>query len=251
MKMITALLSNQGGRKNNEDFADYCLTETGGCWVVADGLGGHKGGETASKTAAHTILSTFKKNPSLSNESLPNCINEAHHNLLKLQQNQHSPFSFRTTITILTIENEKARWGHIGDSRLYHFKNSIIQSQTKDHSLCQTLVNIGEINQEEIRFHEDRSRLLQALGMEKQLKPSIITDSVSLHNDDAFLLCTDGFWEYVTEKEMEHTLLKAKTPQQWLTFMQDILLPRVSKKHDNYTAIAIFIAERGEEHVGI
>jgi PPM family protein phosphatase len=251
MKIEAALLTNQGGRERNEDFADYYVTETGGCWIVADGLGGHKGGEEASKTVVQTTIEAFQKDSFISCDHVSNYIIKSHNKLYHLQKEHKSPSAFRTTIAILTIHKNKAIWGHIGDSRLYHFQNNTIISQTKDHSLCQTLVNIGELKQEDIRFHEDRSRLLQALGMEKQLKPTITGEPIHVQNNDAFLLCTDGFWEYVTEVEMETTLLKVKTPQQWLTLMQDILLTRVPNKHDNYTAVGLFIGGRGDKHVRV
>jgi serine/threonine protein phosphatase PrpC len=100
-------------------------------------------------------------------------------------------------------------------------------------------VFMGEITTHEIRFHEDRNKVLRALGGENA-KAEVSEEVEVAEGRDAFLLCTDGFWEYVYEPEMEDLLQKAKDPQDWLKQMEKILLSRVSGENDNYTAAAVF-----------
>jgi serine/threonine protein phosphatase PrpC len=145
----------------------------------------------------------------------------------------------KTTLVFLTLEDGQARWMHVGDSRLYHFRSGKLQTQTMDHSVSQMAVLMGDITPQEIRFHEDRNRVLRALGGDNakaDLSPILVT----VQEEDVFLLCTDGFWEYVYEPEMEDLLQKAKDPQDWLKQMETILLSRVSGENDNYTAAAVF-----------
>jgi hypothetical protein len=146
----------------------------------------------------------------------------------------------RTTIVILLADSANACWGHVGDSRLYHFRAGRLLSQTRDHSLPQTLADAGEISHAEIRHHEDRSRLLRVVGEEGASQPAIVKEAVPLCRSDAFLLCTDGFWENVYELEMELDFAKSGQPADWLALMETRLQERVDGSHDNYSAIAVF-----------
>ena len=147
--------------------------------------------------------------------------------------------TMKTTLVFLTLENEKARWMHVGDSRLYHFKDGKLISQTTDHSVSQMAVMMGEITTHQIRFHEDRNRVLRSLGGENA-KPELSSVTDISEGNHAFLLCSDGFWEYVYESEMEQTLCQAKDPDDWIASMEQILQGRITGNNDNYTAAAAF-----------
>lgn len=241
---ISASLTETHQRKRNEDFCDYRWVDGVGCWVVADGLGGHQGGEVASQLAVESILAAFAGQPEISSEAVTRYLEAAQHTLLSRQQEEPRLSDMRTTLVLLLANPEAAMWGHVGDSRLYHFRGGRIINQTRDHSVSQALVNSGEITPEEVRFHEDRHRLLRALGQDDDFRPTIIKTKQSLERGDAFLLCTDGFWELVLETEMEADLSSTSTPQEWLEKMQNRIMEKtskeVSKKHDNYTALVVF-----------
>ena len=102
----------------------------------------------------------------------------------------------------------------------------------------QIAVLMGEVPQEGIRFHADRNRVLRALGS-GNAKPDI-SPLMELKEDTAFLLCTDGFWEYVYEREMEETLKEAREPADWLEKMRGILEKRSPEGNDNFSAAAVF-----------
>jgi PPM family protein phosphatase len=119
------------------------------------------------------------------------------------------------------------------------FHEGRLQKQTSDHSVPQLLANAGEIDASDIRFHEDRNRLLRSIGSEDTFKPHLEQSPITLYSGDAFLLCTDGFWEYVFEAEMVEYLQQASSAATWLNTMELRLLARAPERNDNYSAIAI------------
>lgn len=245
MKFSHATLSHPGGRKLNEDAAkSLMLSGAQGCWVVADGLGGHGGGDVASITAADTIIEAYQKKPELSAEQLGQMLNLAHQAILQGQQGNDRLSAMRSTVVVLMLQDEQAWWAHVGDSRLYYFADSLILQQTKDHSVPQVMVDAGDISRDDIRGHEDRNRLTRSLGNNGKLRTSVLEQAVAVNPGDAFLLCTDGFWEFVTEADMQATLAKSANPTAWLTAMEHILLSRAPASHDNYTATAIFVEDQ-------
>lgn len=236
-KFRTATVSQTGGRDYNEDACDY----RDGCWVLADGLGGHGGGEVASRIAVDTIIAQLGDVAECSAARLSDAILVANNAIHARQQAEPRLERMRTTLVILLSDGTQALWAHIGDSRLYHFRDGRIASQTADHSVPQAMVRAGEISAAEIRHHEDRNRLLRTLGNEDDPRPTIPDSPRAIQPGDAFLLCTDGFWEYVTEAEMEIMLAKATDPETWLQAMTARLLSRAESDNDNYSAMALFV----------
>jgi PPM family protein phosphatase len=234
-----AQLSNRGGRANNEDSTLSSSDSNTFCWVLADGLGGHGGGEEASRIACAAVVKSFQSNPALSPEAVHGHILYADEALRIEQRANPALARMRSTIVVLVANSNSAVWGHVGDSRLYHFRANRIVNQTKDHSVPQSLVDAGEIRPSDIRHHDDRSRLLRALGEEQPARPTVLPGPLSIGRGDAFLLCTDGFWENVYEVEMELDLAKSRIPFDWLSHMENRLQERVDGSHDNYTAVAI------------
>jgi len=241
MAFSTASVSKCGGRSNNEDYCRFVQLSGCGCWVVADGLGGHSGGEIASRMAVDTIIDSFTRKPGVDHEALMRYLNDAQTALVEYQYKNPAFSGMRTTVVVMVSDYKSAIWAHLGDSRLYLFKSGSITRQTKDHSVPQALVRSGEISYEDIRFHEDRNLLLRTLGYENNLRPAIESQSHTTGKGDAFLLCTDGFWEYVTETEMEMDLACSDTPDAWIEKMEKRLQTRVDGKNDNYTAITIIV----------
>jgi PPM family protein phosphatase len=243
MPFLTGRLTEKHQRRRNEDYCAWQWRQGCGCWVVADGLGGHQGGEVASQLAVHSIIAAFHQQPEISAEAVIRYLEGAQQALLARQKEERQLSGMRTTAVVLVADAEAALWGHIGDSRLYHFRHGRVLSQTKDHSVPQALVNSGEIKFADIRFHEDRNRLLRALGQDGDFRPAVLKTKQTLEKGDAFLLCTDGFWELVLEAEMESDLNRASDPQEWLKKMEGRIMARTlnaaGNKQDNYSALAV------------
>lgn len=243
MTFTSASISKAGGREENQDFCDSLDKENAHLWVIADGLGGHRGGEVASATAVQSLLAAWQPTAELTSTSVGELIEIAQAAILDNQKAQPSLASMRTTLVLLQNSRDKVIWGHVGDSRLYHFSDGVIASQTRDHSVPQVLADAGEINTSQMRKHPDRNRILRAVGNPEGVKPTILDSPRSVKAGDVFLLCSDGFWEYVTELEMAADLTKATSPADWLQRMELRLLDAAEPGNDNYTALAVFVGE--------
>lgn len=232
-----ASYSDIGGRACNEDAVRYVRQgDERLCLVLADGLGGHGGGEQASGTAADMICSGW--HGEADREVLTELLLAANRQVLAIQTPQ---CAMKTTVAALTLEPGRAVWAHAGDSRLYRFQDGALAFQTRDHSAAQIGVMLGQITPDQIRFHPDRNRVLRALGQDAEL--TVESAECPLPpGRHAFLLCSDGFWEYVEEDEMTADLGAAESPEQWLEKMRGRLSGRVPENNDNNSAAAVWLS---------
>ena len=215
--------TSPGGCDRNED----SLFTGRGVFAVADGLGGHKGGEKASAAAVNYLSSHAE-------EFLPDDINGLLEGANSAVREAGEGMS---TIAAGFVREGVFSYGSVGDSRVYFLREGRIIAQTKDHSVCQAAVELGQLTPEQIRFSEDRSRLLKALGSSEQLNLHQRIKPIAIQPGDSFLICSDGFWEYVHEHEMECDRLKSSTSAEWLRRMVKRRLLKSGDGGDNYTAI--------------
>ncbi len=244
MKFETALLTKQGGRNYNEDFCAYREKDDYGCYLLTDGLGGHQGGAFASKLIGEKVLEAFEANPACSEGKLRRYLEFARNAFIEAQKTDPALKSMKATLVVLLTDFREAIWGHTGDSRLYYFRGGRMYDRTKDHSVPQRLADSGAITEEQIRSHEDRNRLTQAFDGGDLDRFEVLQKPVELYTEDAFLLCSDGFWEFVLDGEMENYLSESASPEQWLNRMEEKLLKVAPPKNDNYSAVAIFAGSR-------
>jgi serine/threonine protein phosphatase PrpC len=233
----TAVVSMPGTYAVNEDAAGEAAATGCALLAVADGLGGHERGEVASRLAVDRVTALFRRRPLLDPEALTELMQAAHRALRDADPGESG---LRTTLTVLVVAGATARWAHVGDSRLYFFQGGTLRTRTRDHSVPEMLLRAGEIRDDEIRHHPDRSRLLQALGQDNDPRVAV-SDAVTLTPGDAFLLCSDGWWENVTDREMESLLQGARRPVDWLTRMSEVIVAAAQAPQDNYSAIAAFV----------
>lgn len=196
-----------GGRAYQQDQA-VCLSSPDNKYqllVVADGVGGHWGGEMASKTVIEIARQLFpaqlKRFPA--GDGFLDFFCQTANQAIRARAAQDNQEAFSTVVALLTTP-ERAFWAHIGDSRLYGFKGGELVHQTRDHSLVQVLFDQGEITADERRVHPERNRVLNVLGLNDTAQPTL--GEISLTADMAFLLCTDGFWDVVAPSQMPSIL---------------------------------------------
>lgn len=234
-----------GGRDENQDREGCYINEDSEtyCFVVADGLGGHGGGSAAAKTAVKTVLSHFNEcfgkiaEDDLHKE-LSRAVLNAHHAVREKSDSETPLKRMKTTCVALIISGHRAWWTTIGDSRLYLFRKGTIAYKSRDHSVVQVLLDMKEITEQEVRGHPDRNRLLKALGMKDDLEVKIFRED--LEPGDHILLCTDGFWEYFSDQELNDVFVKY--PEKPTAEKIEALFKkantrgkRTDKKHDNLT----------------
>lgn len=229
-----AFYSDVGGRTNNEDSYLSEKISNGYLFIVADGLGGHGCGEKASGLAVDMIKEFLENNE---NGSVLEAVGLANSKVLAMQAEYSS--NMKTTIALAYVLDKKTVIAHVGDSRVYLFKKGKIVHQTIDHSASQLAVTIGEISSADIRKHKNRHILLRAIGAGNSVKVEI--SEIENGNFDALLLCSDGFWEYVHESEMESKLARSESADEWLIKMRLIQLERAPERCDNNTAIAVIL----------
>ncbi|MBE6783880.1 MAG: serine/threonine-protein phosphatase [Ruminococcaceae bacterium] len=234
-------LSEKGGREINEDAVKVTEVDGNFCFIVCDGLGGHGKGEIASAETTEKISECFESD-SKASDFFDTAFKKAQENLLEKQKEIADTSQMKTTAVVLTITDGYAQWCHIGDSRLYFFSKAKIKERTTDHSLVQMLAIAGDIKEKEIRFHPERNVLLKVMGSEWEGNSYVVSEKIKVKKGDSFLLCTDGFWEFINEKEMKKYCKKSLTAEDWLQKMKDeVETNSKGKDSDNYSAITVKI----------
>ena len=233
-------ITRPGTRTINED--SIAALEQGGnfCFIAADGLGGHGKGELASQKLVEVFSQAFALGAEDGKAFLSSTFSLAQDEIMAEQKRLSAAFEMKTTAVALTIINGKCCWGHIGDSRLYLFRKNKVKARTLDHSVPQMLTLAGEIKEKQIRCHPDRNRLLRVLGVEWDSPRYELSDETDQKDCQAFLLCTDGFWELIEEKRMCALLKKSANAQQWLEAMTaEVAANGAGQNMDNYSAVAV------------
>jgi len=245
MRLEISVLSKPGGRPMNEDAYGF-WAGAGVCFcVLCDGAGGQGGGDVASKLAVSTTLAWFQDSPECTGAAIEAALGSANRAIMQQQGTESRLANMRATAVVLAVDatHRNAAWGHLGDSRLYCFRHRRLIAQTKDHSVVQNMVDAGYLKAEDLRSADRRSALFAALGQEENFEPAIAPAAFALADGDAFLLCTDGFWEYIEETAMERALNEAASAEQWLRAMEVQVVERGGKAQDNYSALAIWCSD--------
>jgi len=230
--------TSKGGREYNQDSVGVSELPSGAVYVVADGLGGHLHGEMASKCAVETMLSAEPAPMDGQPAWLEEQIKRANQEILSLQE-KHG--NMKTTIAALVVNKEQAAWAHVGDSRVYYLHNKAIEAFTADHSVAYKKYLAGEITREQIGYDEDQSSLLRALGNPTRSQPVCFSPEHPVESGDGFLLCSDGFWEYILDEEILIDFLKADNAKTWAELLLLRVMGRIDTGNDNLSVITVML----------
>ena len=241
-RILSAAYSARGRREYNEDRLGQLNDTRSAHWVLADGLGGHRGGARAAQLAVDSCLtsSAYASTAPL-REALQNIVTDADVLIRAAQRGIPEYADMRTTVVVLSMRAGEIAWAHCGDSRLYHFRDGGLIWRTRDHSAVQLLVSAGELDESEIASHPDRSRLVSCLGGENSLLVSVRATGEKPREGDAFLLCSDGMWEHLGDRELEAAVVQASGPDALLVTLAEQVARAADANQDNYSAIAVFI----------
>lgn len=194
-------------RAKNEDFIAYFDTFNGHVFVLCDGMGGHNAGDVASELAAESVRDFFN-NDYHSNpfEAIEGAITHANEMVYSHSIKNNHQNGMGTTIVLILIRDDRVYYGHAGDSRLYLFKNNVLDQMTLDHSHVQQLISKGRISKKEAQKHPRRNQITKAIGLSRHFEPEISPKAIIPEDDDILLLCSDGLTSLVTDKEIQSVL---------------------------------------------
>ncbi|WP_250520276.1 MULTISPECIES: PP2C family serine/threonine-protein phosphatase [unclassified Caballeronia] len=252
MQLQTASVSDVGGRSRNEDALATWRHAALFASVVADGAGGHGGGDAASRIAVDTVLAELTRVASagvaLTGRNLLRVLLRANDAIIDAQEHDRDLSQMRSTAVLLGIDESTgiAAWAHCGDTRLYCFRRGATVVQTQDHSLVQSMIDANLLESRDVRTHPRRNVLFSALGTADDLSIAASDEPFLIAEGDAFLLCTDGFWEYLDESVMIDAIGRARTPQAWLDLMVAHLRETARPGHDNFSASAVWVGDASQ-----
>ena len=234
-------------RSVNQDYVYYSLTETGSLpnlFLVADGMGGHKAGDMASRYTVETFVSlvqdsTLKDPVSIIN----NAVTQVNRRLLHKAAESENYEGMGTTLVAATVYDNILRVANVGDSRLYILGNEITQI-TRDHSLVEEMVSMGEINREQARNHEKKNIITRALGIQDEAQIDLFPFRVETGN--RYLLCSDGLTNMVEDTELCRLISQKKDISE---IGAELILK--ANKNGGLDNIAVVLVEIDNSEVGL
>lgn len=229
--------SNQGRvRTSNED--SFAASPEQKLFLVADGMGGHAGGEVASAIAASTLRELFSEavGDASPEDILRSAALEANSRIYQIQRQKPELAGMGSTLTALSLRNNRYFIAHVGDSRSYLFRDGILDQLTRDHSLVWPLFESGALKKEELSSHPQKNLITRSIGPHPHIELDI--ECGEAREGDVFLLCSDGLTDVVSDDDIQMVLSDAKkTPQE----MCDDLVNQANENGgpDNITVVVV------------
>lgn len=218
-------------RQQNEDFWVF---DPPHFMMIADGMGGHAAGEIASCMAARSVMLYLREADRIDETVLRDAIAYANRKIYQTSCSNESYSGMGTTMILCYEADDTIHWAHVGDSRLYLYRDRTLHQITQDHSFVGELQRSGQITKEEAKVHPRRNLLTRAVGAELEIE--VDTGTFPITADDSLLLCTDGLTNMVTEQEIAVLIDEHKDNQQEAI---DALIATANERggNDNITVI--------------
>ena len=232
------------GRKRQSN-QDRLLAEAP-LFVVADGMGGHKGGEVASAMAVETFREGFDRvTQSEPPAALQSLVKEANTRIFTRASEDPDLKGMRTTLTAALVHDDAVTLAHVGDSRAYRLRGGKFELLTEDHSLVAELVRSGAVTPEEAEHHPQRSLVLRALGSREDVEADVKTHGAQ--DGDVFLLCSDGLTKMVRDEQIVEVLGTAEQLEE----ATERLVAAANEQggDDNVTVCLFRLAVAAEENI--
>lgn len=252
LRLTWSRISEIGGRDANQDALGEAVHANVACFVLADGAGGHAGGQLAARLVVDAVLAQFYAQPVCNPNSLLAFARRATEAVARGRETTPEYHDMSATLAALLVDcaSGGAHWGHLGDSRIYLFRAGRVHAVTRDHSVTQQFIDAGFAKADQLRQHPQRNILYAAIGADGDMTPVLSDADVRLQPGDALLICSDGLWEWVLEDEMVATLRESRDSDMWLAALCDLAHARHTvssgasrKVRDNFSAFAIFVEE--------
>ena len=232
-------ISEQGGRPVNEDSAVIEHSDENILLSIADGLGAHGGGDIASKIATNIVKEEYMKITKPKAKIIHNIFQSVDDAIVAEQTDE---LKMKTTLACVLCRYKWIYAAHLGDTRIYTFKNDKETYLTVDHSVAYEEVMKNHGTLDDIRKNPNRHILKAALGVGKIRPPDMFRQKI--RDKLSILICSDGFWEYVNEDEMLEALTNTTTAHDWLEAMLKCHSEKADTFNDNYSAICLRIIKK-------
>jgi protein phosphatase len=242
MKLLFTGITDPGLiRSTNQD--NHFVDPEGRFFILADGMGGHAGGEQASRITTDIIKEYLDSNwdsPSSCYDLLEKAIHQANDGILDDQMSHPERGDMGTTVVVIMFRNGESWRAHVGDSRLYRFRESKLQQVTQDHTWIAQAIKAGEISESDAKSHPWRHVLSQCLGR-KDLYEGIDIQTLEVQVGDRFLMCSDGLTEEVAEDLIAKSLERSPTLEEAAkTLVQEA---KNGGGSDNITIVLVAVTE--------
>lgn len=233
--MDYASVSKRGEKEYNSDCLKISENEYCTCFALADG----KETPKASDSAVESVISDFEAGGVITKSSIPDFFDKADSVL------READLPLCASASVLLTDGDVAVWGSVGDCRIYLLRDKYLYEITPDHSEAYELYEKGEIRYPKIRRNNKRYNLTRMLGHQEDSKPDA-PNPEKIRSGDAFLVCSDGFWSNIHERQIEKTLKRSASAEDWLGRMSKIVEKNIHHKKysrfkDSYSAVAIKI----------
>ena len=242
MKLTVGTITDRGlnpRRVANED--QLFVLESRGLFLVADGVGGRRGGQVASHTVVDVFSEAFKSTKDeVTIEALNDAIVECNRRIFDSSSKSAELEGMATTIAVLAIRGTTGIIGHVGDSRVYRFASGGLSCETEDHSEVFEAVRAGQLTLAMAAHDPRRNVLTRAIGVESEVEADL--KSLQLAEGNRFLLCSDGITRHITESEIEGLLGTDQHPRALCLAFKDLCYKRGAE--DNLTAIVVDVGKR-------
>ncbi|MBR5948923.1 MAG: Stp1/IreP family PP2C-type Ser/Thr phosphatase [Clostridia bacterium] len=234
--MIFAHRTDIGRRQSNQDFFHVPEENEKQLVIVADGMGGHRAGDVASRKAIEAILDfadASREEPSA--QFLTQAISIANRCIFDIAAREGDCMGMGTTVVMAYVETDRIIYANVGDSRLYHFNGETLRQVTRDHSLVEELVRSGVITRRQAEVHPQRNILTRAVGTARFIKSD--TGTIRWKRGDIIMLCSDGLHGSVSLKEMERIISNSSDMLEACDELTETALDNGS--NDNITVVLV------------
>jgi protein phosphatase len=208
--------------------------------VVADGLGGHRGGEIASKMAVGTLGKLVREIEGDPENRLRQAVERANRFIFDAAAKDRTLKGMGTTVVALLLCADGRAWvAHAGDSRLYRIRDGGFEALTEDHSVVALMVREGLIQPEEARDHPKKNQIMRALGVNDEVDVDVAR--VEIHPNESYLLCSDGLYGMLPDDDLRRIAEAAPDPETAVAWLVDAA--NQAGGTDNITAMLVRIFE--------
>lgn len=236
-------------RQNNEDAWKMLQDEQ--FFLLADGMGGHQAGEVASRETVERLCllyqnsrDSFHQSIELAMSTLRNMIQEVNTVVYQLGKSNPQLKGMGTTLCAIFFHPDGLIYAHVGDSRIYRYRQGKLEQITKDHSLLRELIDLGQLSEQQAGDFLYKNIITKAIGTEPSVEPSIF--DTTLEAGDVLLMCSDGLSDLVSIEEMQE-IIKTKSVDEATSTM--INLAKQNGGFDNITVVMVKVLDKHAAHL--